>query len=95
MIAAVAVEPVSRVLLTPGCHVGGHPSRAVPNNDVVLEVRVDDEKVVFEEYCCRVFGDVFLVRDMTEIRRGKEACLFCVCYMYLVRATFNPFDRSS
>ena len=70
-------------------------ARAVANNDVVLEVRDDDEKVVFEKYCGHVFDDVFLVRDMTEICRGQEACLFCVFYMYLVRATFNPFDRSS
>ena len=69
-------------------------ARAVANNDVVLEVRDDDEKVVFEKYCGHVFDDVFLVRDMTEICRGQEAC-FCVVYMYRVRATFNPFDRSS
>jgi hypothetical protein len=70
-------------------------ARAVANNDVVLEVRDDDEKVAFEKYCGHVFDDVFLVRDMTEIRRGQEACQFFVFYMYLVRATFNPLDRSS
>ncbi len=70
-------------------------ARAVSNNDVVLEARDDDEKVVFEKYCGHVFDDVFLVRDMTEMCRGQEARLFCVFYMYLVRATFNPFDRSS
>ena len=43
-------------------------ARAVSNNDVVLEARDDDEKVVSEKYCCRVFDDVFLVRDTDPIK---------------------------
>jgi hypothetical protein len=67
-------------------------ARAEANNDVVLEVRDDDEKVVFEKYCGHVFDDVFLVRDMTEICRGQEACFLCSlhvscsCYVQSIRS---------
>ena len=46
-------------------------ARALPSDDVLLVV-LDGGMILFEKSCCCILDDVFIARDTTEIRRGRE-----------------------